>query len=68
VCFTDGATESRGRGGFFGETGVATAVACAAGNSADTAAALEAAILDFTGGTPGDDLAILVLQPAPTVT
>jgi serine phosphatase RsbU (regulator of sigma subunit) len=64
VCFTDGVTESRGGGRFFGESGVVQTVARTRGSAADMAAALESAVLDFTGGTVTDDLAILVLQPA----
>jgi GAF domain-containing protein len=67
VCFTDGATECRRGERFFGEAGVCRTVADASGRAADIAAAIEAAVLDFTGGTLSDDLAILVLQPAPAV-
>jgi GAF domain-containing protein len=63
VCFTDGATECRRGRHFFGENGVAETIAGASGGAGDLAAALEAAVLDFTAGTPSDDLAILVLQP-----
>lgn len=65
VCFTDGATESRDGALFFGEAGVAGSVAQMRGSAVEMAAALEASVLDFTGGTLTDDLAILVLQPAP---
>jgi serine phosphatase RsbU (regulator of sigma subunit) len=65
VCFTDGATECRRGEHFFGESGVSRIIATTPGRAADIAAALEAAVLDFTAGTLSDDLAVLVLQPAP---
>lgn len=65
VCFTDGATECRRGERFFGESGVNRIIAQTPGRAADIAAALESAVLDFTAGTLSDDLAILVLQPAP---
>jgi serine phosphatase RsbU (regulator of sigma subunit) len=65
ACFTDGATECRRGVQFFGEAGLRRSLAAATGSALEIATALEAAVDRFTDGTLSDDLAILVLRPAP---
>ncbi len=70
VLFTDGVTEARAPDGRFAGQGLVEEVlAQAVGQDAEgIAASIEAAIRDFQGGRPRDDLALLVLRmdpPAP---
>jgi PAS domain S-box-containing protein len=72
VCVTDGVLEARrtpawdeppGDEGFFDEEGLLDVLGRAAGGTADDlAGAIEAAVLEFTGGHAPDDVAILVLR------
>jgi GAF domain-containing protein len=63
VFYTDGVTEAgRGRDQF-GEEGLAEVLRRAAGSSApEVAAAVEAAVLEFGGAQPRDDVAIVTLR------
>jgi PAS domain S-box-containing protein len=63
VAYTDGVTEARRDGDQFGESGLLATLAGYVGRDARTiGAAVEAAVLDFGGPEPGDDVAILVLR------
>jgi PAS domain S-box-containing protein len=63
VCFTDGLTEGRGAGGMFGDRAVAEVLAASAGRGAEAIAErVMQASLDFQGGRPQDDLALLVVR------
>ena len=72
VCVTDGVLEARRaptwdeptpETRFFDECGLVRVLNGAAGRSADeVAGAIEAAVLDFTGGRAPDDVAVLVLR------
>jgi GAF domain-containing protein len=67
VLYTDGVTEAgRGRRQF-GEERLAEVLRAAAGSTApELAAAVEAAVLEFGGGQPRDDVAILALRVPPS--
>ncbi len=66
VAFTDGATELRGPDPATGERALRAALAAHAGQSpAAMATAIERAIVTAAGGELSDDLALLVLGPAP---
>ncbi len=64
VLYTDGITERRGAGAFFGEANLLTAVSDAAGgDAAHIAAAVEAAAARFGSDTAvRDDVAVLVIK------
>jgi PAS domain S-box-containing protein len=66
VCFTDGVTEGRGPDGtMFGDHGLTEVLEACAGLDADEIAErVTQAALDFQGGRPYDDLALLVLRVA----
>ena len=66
VLYTDGVTEARSEdGSFFGDRRLAEVLATTAGaDAATTAAAIEAAVIEFGGGKAGDDIALLVGQAA----
>ena len=72
VLVTDGATEARPRGrhgldSFFGEHRLHEAVAAAAGRDAQGMVdSVAAAVLEFSGGQLGDDLAIVALRAVPS--
>jgi serine phosphatase RsbU (regulator of sigma subunit) len=62
VMFTDGVTERRSGGHFFGEDGIARAVSGAhSGDAEELATALDDAVRDFAPGELSDDVVILVL-------
>lgn len=71
VLVTDGATEARPRGhhgidSFFGEHRLHEAVAAASGRDASGIVdSVAAAVLEFSGGQLGDDLAIVALRAVP---
>jgi serine phosphatase RsbU (regulator of sigma subunit) len=65
LCYTDGATERRGPGGFFGQRRLADVLATAHGDAARIAAAVETAVTAFAEDDLSDDLAVLVLRPSP---
>jgi serine phosphatase RsbU (regulator of sigma subunit) len=67
VLYTDGVIEARSPAGeFFGEERLVEVLRTTAGASAGTtSAAVESAVLRFTGGRAGDDVALLVVQAAP---
>jgi PAS domain S-box-containing protein len=63
VCYTDGVTEGRGPGGFFGERRLADLVARAGDAGAEPLAEeIVEAVLDHRGGRTTDDVALLVLR------
>lgn len=64
VFYTDGVTEARGQGGtFFGDHRLKVLLQAMAGRPARAvAAAVEASVLEFQGGSASDDLALLVVR------
>jgi serine phosphatase RsbU (regulator of sigma subunit) len=62
VLVTDGATDARSGGAFFGIEGVAEAARTAHAAGANTAEAIERAVTAYGGGQMHDDLAVLVLH------
>ena len=65
VLYTDGVIEARRPSQLFGMEGIRRAIASSPGNAAHMANAIEAAVLDHTGGVVSDDLAALVVQATP---
>lgn len=66
VLYTDGVTEARRAGDFFGEERLLSTLSGFAGQDAESIAhGLERAVFDFSDET-GDDMAILVIQARPT--
>ncbi len=71
VLYTDGLIEARRPGGtrpasLFGEEGLHAVLRSAAGGSAeDIAGTCVGAVVDFAGGLPDDDIALLVLRCTP---
>jgi PAS domain S-box-containing protein len=67
VCFTDGVTESRGPNGMFGDERLLELLAGTAGDDAKRLAdRVVEAVLEFQGGRPQDDVAVLVLRVPPS--
>jgi sigma-B regulation protein RsbU (phosphoserine phosphatase) len=65
VFYTDGVTDARVPGGFFGEERLTELVASCAGLPADgIAGRIESAALDVQVGEPQDDIAVVVLRVA----
>lgn len=65
VLYTDGVTEARRAGDFFGEERLLSTLSGLAGQDAEAIAhGLERAVFDFSNET-GDDMAILVIQARP---
>lgn len=67
VCFTDGVTEARGPGGFFGEVlagMLAARVSAEDCTAADIASAVEREAVAFSSSPERDDLAVVVLKAA----
>jgi PAS domain S-box-containing protein len=68
VLYTDGVLEARSPGGAFDPELFMNALSAAAAGGADAqglAEAVERAVLAFEGGTPRDDMAVLVLRVPP---
>jgi PAS domain S-box-containing protein len=66
VLFTDGVVEARSAEGRFADGVLEAALAECAGRSAEEIAdAIERALLEFVGGRPRDDTALLVLRRPP---
>jgi sigma-B regulation protein RsbU (phosphoserine phosphatase) len=67
VLYTDGVSEARQGGSFFGEAGIAEVAGASAGRPAQAVAdAVVAAALDFQHGPARDDIAVVVVKvPAP---
>jgi len=65
VFYTDGVTERRGGGGFFGVEGLLATLSAASGDARSLAGAVEQAVLSYAPEPPNDDLAVLVLRTAP---
>ena len=67
VLYTDGVSEARQGGSFFGEAGVAEVAGASAGRPAQAVAdAVVAAALAFQHGPARDDIAVVVVKvPAP---
>jgi PAS domain S-box-containing protein len=67
VCFTDGVIEGRGPAGMFGDRALREVLAGGAGGDAEAIAErVMQASLQFQGGQPQDDLALLVVRVPPT--
>jgi len=66
VFYTDGVTERRRGGTFYGVDGLLATLAAAPGDARSLAGAVEQAVLSFATEPPSDDLAVLVLRAAPT--
>jgi serine phosphatase RsbU (regulator of sigma subunit) len=66
VLFTDGVTDVRRGHDFFDVEGVVGVLERAGGSAADTAMALEDAVIRHAGGELDDDMALLVLRVPPT--
>ena len=64
VLYTDGITEGRRDGEFYGEDRLLAAVSRAA-SPASIVEGLVTEVVDFQGGSPRDDIAVLVLRVAP---
>lgn len=63
VMYTDGVTEARGESGDFGEEAFRRLLAgCAGMDAAAIAERIESAVLEFQGGNPRDDIALIVLR------
>ena len=65
VCFTDGVTERRDAGEFFGDEAFLTTVGASSGDADHMAGAVEAAVISFADGGLTDDMAVLVLRASP---
>ncbi|HET9444195.1 MAG TPA: SpoIIE family protein phosphatase, partial [Acidimicrobiales bacterium] len=66
VLFTDGVIEARSPEGAFADELLERTLEASAGQSAEAVAcAIETALLEFTGGQPRDDTALLVLRRPP---
>ena len=66
VMYTDGVTEERANGSFFGEARLGAIIADSVGLSAgEVAQRIEDGVLGFAEGAPRDDLAVLVLRVLP---
>jgi len=66
IAYTDGVTEARRGRGQFGDDRLVDILSTCTGSDADgIGAAIEAAVLDFGGPEPSDDLAIVVLRVPP---
>jgi serine phosphatase RsbU (regulator of sigma subunit) len=65
VMYTDGVTEARRGGDLFGVDRLRDVLAGPAASAADIAAAVEAAVLDFSGRRITDDTAVLALRVIP---
>jgi serine phosphatase RsbU (regulator of sigma subunit) len=61
VLYTDGVTEARGPDGQFGEAGLAATLAHAHGSALAVAEAVERAAIEYQGGRPSDDIAVLAV-------
>lgn len=62
ILVTDGATDARSGGSFFGIEGVAATAQAARRQGMDTATAIEAAVRDFVDDHLQDDLVVLALR------
>ncbi|MGH2793441.1 MAG: PP2C family protein-serine/threonine phosphatase, partial [Actinomycetota bacterium] len=63
ILYTDGVTEARGESGDFGEDAFHALIAECAGREASAIAErVESVILDFQGGNPRDDIALIVVR------
>jgi PAS domain S-box-containing protein len=63
VLYTDGVTDARGPGGFFGEERFAEVLESCAGSSAEVIVkTVERTLNEFHGGRPRDDIAFVVLR------
>jgi sigma-B regulation protein RsbU (phosphoserine phosphatase) len=65
VLYTDGVTEARRGAEFYGEDRLCGVVAQAQGPVHDLTAAVLDAVLDFQGGRPRDDIAVVALRAEP---
>jgi phosphoserine phosphatase RsbU/P len=63
VLYTDGVTEARSAGGFFGEERLTALVSSCAGSGAtETAHRIVDEVLSFQGGVASDDIAVVVVR------
>ena len=61
VLYTDGVTEARRAGEFFGEERLVQVITSTAGAASDTAAALLDEVIRFQAGHPRDDIAVVAI-------
>jgi serine phosphatase RsbU (regulator of sigma subunit) len=64
VLFTDGVSEARRDGAYFGERRIAE-VAARAGTAATVVTAVLDDVLDFQAGWPHDDIAVIAVRSQP---
>jgi len=63
ILYTDGVTEARGDSSWFGEEALGELIASCAGKDASAIAErVESVVLDFQGGNPRDDIALIVVR------
>lgn len=63
ILYTDGVTEARGGSGDFGEDALRRLVSeCAGLDASAVAERIESAVLEFQGGNPRDDIALIVVR------
>jgi sigma-B regulation protein RsbU (phosphoserine phosphatase) len=62
LLYTDGVTEARADAGFYGNARLLEVLGRPAGNAAEVADAVLEDVLEFQGGDPRDDIALVVLR------
>ncbi|MGH2685760.1 MAG: PP2C family protein-serine/threonine phosphatase, partial [Actinomycetota bacterium] len=62
ILFSDGVTEGRQNGDFFGEVRLLGAASPVAASASELAHGVVDAVVDFQGGMPSDDIAVVVLR------
>jgi sigma-B regulation protein RsbU (phosphoserine phosphatase) len=64
ILYTDGVTEARSGDSMFGLDGLIDSIRTAPDGAAPAAQCIETAVLRHSGGVLGDDMAVLVVEPA----
>ena len=62
VVYTDGVSEARRNGTYYGEPRIAEVAAATGGSAAEVVTAVLEDVLDFQHGRPHDDIAVLALR------